>query len=450
VQVVAIETPELGDRSYLVHAGGAGFVVDPQRDIDRMLGAIAGAGVRVSHVFETHIHNDYVTGGLALAAATGAQYVVAGADQVQFPRVPAGDGSQFQSGPLTVGALHTPGHTPNHLAYVVAEGGRQEAVFTGGSLLYGTVGRTDLISPELTEALTRSQFRSARRLLASLPSGARVMPTHGFGSFCASSGTATSQGGDIAQERLQNLAATIGDEAAFVATVIGGLGPYPSYYRHMAPLNRQGPSAFLARPNAESAGPDLIRQRLSDHAWVIDTRPRRTFAGAHLEGTVSMELDASFTTYVGWLTPFDAPITLLADRSEDLALAERNLARIGIDRIEGSSAGIFPLTGRLPIRSYPVIDFRELQRTLPEGAFVLDVRQPDEWRSGHLAGAHHLPLQDLPSHLGELPREPIWVHCGAGFRASVAASLIDRAGLAVVLVDDDFGQARGAGLPVVS
>ncbi len=449
MQIVVIETPELGDRSYLVHAGGAGFVVDPQRDIDRMLSAIESAGVRLSHVFETHIHNDYVSGGLALSAATGAHYVVARADQVHFPRVPAEEGSQFQSGQLTVAALHTPGHTPNHLAYVVTEGGRQEAVFTGGSLLYGTVGRTDLISPESTEELTRSQFRSTRRLLASLPGDTRVMPTHGFGSFCASGGTATGRGGDIAQERLRNLAGTIGDETQFVTTVSSGLGPYPSYYRHMAPLNRHGPSAFLAPPHGGSASPALIRQRLSERAWVIDTRPRRTFAGAHLEGTVSMELDDSFTTYVGWLAPFDSPIMLLADRPQDFVLAKRNLARIGMDQIEGNSSGVDRLSGQFPIRSYPVVAFRELQLPLADGAFVLDVRQPDEWRAGHLRGAHHLPLQDLPTHLGELPHEPIWVHCGVGFRASVAASLIDRAGLEVVLVDDDFDRARAAGLPVV-
>ena len=450
MQVVVIETPELGDRSYLVHDGKTGFVVDPQRDIDRVVSAIATAGVRLSHVFETHIHNDYVTGGLALADATGAQYVVSGADQVQFQRVPAGEGSQFESGELAVRALHTPGHTPNHLAYLVSENGPEGAVFTGGSLLYGTVGRTDLISPELTEELTRSQFHSARRLLAELPGDARVMPTHGFGSFCASTGTAATEGGDIAQERLHNLAATIEDEAAFVATVVGGLGPYPTYYRHMAPLNREGPGAFLAPGSHESAGADLIRRRIAEHGWVIDTRARRAFAGAHLEGTVSMELYDSFTTYVGWMAPFDSPITLLADGPEELALAQRNLARIGMDRIEGNTEGFSHLAGFFPVRSYPVIDFRGLHESRPEPGFILDVRQPDEWRSGHIRAAHHLPLQDLPHHIEELPKEPIFVHCGIGFRASVAASLLDRAGLEVVLVDDDFELAGRAGLPIVS
>ncbi|MHB1524684.1 MAG: rhodanese-like domain-containing protein [Candidatus Dormibacteria bacterium] len=450
MQVVVIETPELGDRSYLVHDGKTGFVVDPQRDIDRILSALAAAGVGLSHVFETHIHNDYVTGGFALAAATGARYVVAGADQVQFVRVPAGDGSQFQSGGLTVRALRTPGHTPNHLAYVVAEGGRQGAVFTGGSLLYGTVGRTDLISPELTEELTRSQFHSARRLLAELPGDARVMPTHGFGSFCASSGTAAGEGGDIAQERLHNLAATIGDETAFVSTVVSGLGPYPTYYRHMAPLNREGPSAYSGLTAPASVGPELIGQRIEEMAWVIDTRPRLAFAASHLIGTVSMELNESFTTYAGWLAPFDSPITLLADSPADLAQAQRNLARIGMDRVEGNSDGFQRLAGLHQVHSYPVTDFPGLQRSRADNAFILDVRQPDEWRAGHIREAHHVPLQELPRYLGELPQQTLWVHCGIGFRASVAASLLDRAGLQVVLVDDDFERAGRAGLPIVS
>lgn len=448
MQVVVVETPELGDRSYLVHDGSYGFVVDPQRDVDRLLDRIVSAGVRITHVFETHIHNDYLSGGLTLANLVGAEYCVAAADSVEFARRPVLDGDDFESGTLTVSALHTPGHTPNHISYAVTEAGRSVAVLTGGSLLYGTVGRTDLIDPALTDTLTRDQYRSARRLMADLPPWTRVLPTHGFGSFCASVGTSSAGAGDIASELAQNLAATSLDETSFVAAVIAGLGPYPSYYAHMAPLNRIGPTPFAEIAEISELDSEALCRRLQGDAWVIDTRPRRDFATAHLKGTVGMELATSFSTYVGWLSPFGSSLTLLTEGPADFRTARRALSRIGLDKLEASTIGFTGNSALLEVSGYPVTDFDGLARGLPEGAAVLDVRQAEEWRAGHLAGSRNIPIQELSQRMDELPNQEFWVHCGVGYRASVAASLLDRSGHSVVLVDDDFSNAEAAGLPI--
>jgi len=251
-EVVIIETPALGDRSYLIHDGADAVVVDPQRDIGRILATAQARRVRITHVLETHIHNDYVTGGLALASQTGASYVVAESEEVSFDRLAVGDKDQISTGSLTMTVMHTPGHTPGHLSYVLSEtGGDPVAVFTGGSMLYGAVGRTDLIGPDQTEQLTRAQYRSVRRLAAELPDEVAVYPTHGFGSFCSATPTAGTSS-TIGTERGVNVALR-SDEAAFVAELIAGLSAYPRYYAHMGPANRPGPLVRSARPRAGAA-----------------------------------------------------------------------------------------------------------------------------------------------------------------------------------------------------
>ncbi|HEX2550022.1 MAG TPA: MBL fold metallo-hydrolase, partial [Nocardioidaceae bacterium] len=216
LEIVPIDTPTLGDRSYLVHDGHVAFVVDPQRDVDRMLNLAERHGVRIRHVFETHVHNDYVTGGRALAKATGAAYHLNAADPVSFDRVPVSDGDVVEVSPaMSVTVFATPGHTYTHLSYALTAHGEQVAVFTGGSLLHGSTGRPDLLGAGHTDALVHAQYHSAHRLAAELPDEAAVFPTHGFGSFCSatqSEGTSST----IADERTTNPALTL-DEERFVA-----------------------------------------------------------------------------------------------------------------------------------------------------------------------------------------------------------------------------------------
>jgi hydroxyacylglutathione hydrolase len=446
-EVVTIATPALGDRSYLAHDGEIGIVVDAQRDIDRFLTAADEAGVRITHVLETHIHNDYVTGGCALARAAGADYVVAGSEDVGFARTPARDHETFGAGRLRVTPVHTPGHTPGHLSYVLAEGeGEPAAVFTGGSMLFGAVGRTDLIGPEQTDQLTRAQYRSVRRLAGELPDQVAVYPTHGFGSFCSATPTSGDES-TIGRERRINAALREGDEDAFVKELTAGLGAYPRYYVHMSPANRGGPGAADLGP-PRPASPAEIRERIDAGEWVVDLRDRRAFARLHVSGSISVELNDSFATYLGWAQPWGQPLTLIGDRPGDVAEAQRQLARIGIEGFAAASGPTRELAGGR-LASYPVTDFAGLAGAWgAPGLVLLDVRRLDEWQEGHLAGAVHIPFWELEDRIDDVPAGEVWVYCHSGLRASISASILDRAGRSVVHVNDDWPRAGEIGLPV--
>ena len=336
-RILSIDTPTLGDRSYLVHDGRVAFVVDPQRDVDRVLDLAAAEGVRITHIFETHIHNDYVTGGHALAGSTGAAYHVNADDPVTFDRVPMRDGDVVQIGAaMRVRVLATPGHTFTHLAYALDEDGQPVGVFTGGSLLYGSVGRPDLLGPAHTHALVHHQYASAQRLASELPDAAGVYPTHGFGSFCSATQSEASAS-TLADEKRGNPVLTR-DEKSFVDELLAGLDAWPAYYAHMAPANAAGPAApDLSAPRRADAGE--IRKRLADGEWVVDLRSRVAFAADHVSGSLSFGLDGSFATYLGWLIPWGTPLTLLGGTAEQVAEAQRELVRIGIDRPAAHAVG---------------------------------------------------------------------------------------------------------------
>jgi hydroxyacylglutathione hydrolase len=452
IEIITISTPSLGDRSYLATDGRSAVVVDPQRDIDRVLAVAAARGVTVTHVFETHIHNDYLSGGLALARATGAAYHVNAADAVAFDRVGVRDGDVLTAGTMRVRVIATPGHTFTHLAYALADAATGEAiaVFTGGSLLHGATGRPDLLGAEHAPALAAAQHESARRLAETLPGQAAVHPTHGFGSFCAGS-PASAPGADgsmIADERRRNPALTL-DATSYVAGLLAGLDEYPVYYAQMGPANAAGPGAADLTPPAAASGAQ-IGARIEAGEWVVDLRHRRMFAAGHLPGSLSFEYGDNLVANLGWLLPPGTPVTLIGGTPAQVAEAQRDLARIGIDRIAATASGASGLPAGAPrLTSYPVSDFAGLaavRRRQP--VTVLDVRRRLEWAAGHIDGAVHIPLHHLPGRLAGLPPGLIWVHCQAGYRASVAASLLDAAGRSVTAIDDDFGRAALAGLPV--
>jgi hydroxyacylglutathione hydrolase len=448
-EIVTIETPALGDRSYLIHDGTQAMVVDPQRDIDRVLAVAQARRVQITHVLETHVHNDYVTGGFALASRVGAEYVVAASEEVSFERLAVRDHDQITSGSLTVTVMHTPGHTPGHLSFVLGEDGHDPvAVFTGGSMLYGAVGRTDLISPEHTEQLTRAQYRSVRRLAETLPDQAAVYPTHGFGSFCSATPTSGTSS-TIGHERRVNVALQ-SDEDAFVTELIAGLNAYPRYYAHMGPANRSGPQAAgLVQPSR--ADPAELRRRIQAGEWVVDLRERRAFARAHVTGTISVELGDPFSTYLGWTIPWGAPLTLIGDHPEQVTQAQLQLTRIGIDHIASAATGPTETLALGHVSGYRVTDFGGLAAEWGRpGLVVLDVRRPDEWQASHLPRAVHIPFWEVERRASEVPAGEVWVHCASGFRASIGASILNRAGRTVVHVDDNWDMAARAGLPLAS
>ncbi|GAB4083160.1 MBL fold metallo-hydrolase [Modestobacter muralis] len=461
LEVEVIATDALGDRSYVVHDGVTALVIDPQRDIDRVQQLLTDRALTLSLVVETHRHNDYVTGGYALAAAAGATYVVPGGEDITVGDRTVVDGDQLEVGALQVAVLGTPGHTHGHVAYVVSEpdGSTPPALFSGGSLLFGSVGRTDLLGPADAEGLTRDQYRSARRLATELPDETRVYPTHGFGSFC-SSGSAT--GGDsstIGEQKQVNDALTTDDEDTFVTRLLAGLDAYPAYYAHMGARNKQGPSEPDLSP-ADVTDPEEIRKRIAAGEWIVDLRERRTFAAAHVSGSVSVALGTQFATYLGWLIPWETPVTLIADTPEQIADAQRQLVRIGIERPAGSSTEpVAALAGEDGPRSYPTANFADLAQRQQAASgqpghghddghpwVVLDVRRDDERAAGAIPGSVHVPLHSLIERIDEVPEATLWVHCASGFRASIAASLLDRAGRDVVYLDDEYSSAVQLGL----
>ena len=452
--IVPIETPSLGDRSYLAHDGEVAFVVDPQRDIDRVLALLDEQGVRLTHVFETHIHNDYLTGGLALAEHTGAAYLVNGADEVAFDRTPVVDGEVVEVGPrMRVSALSTPGHTFTHLSYALTDAttGQQVAVFSGGSLLFGATGRPDLLGPEHTDELVRAQHASARRLAEALPDDTAVMPTHGFGSFCsATQSDATSS--TVGQEKQHNPALTQ-DEETYVRELLDGLTAFPAYYAHMAPANAKGPSEPDLSPPAQ-ADPAELRQRIDAGEWVVDLRTRSVFAAGHVPGSLNFGLDGGFATYLGWLIEWGTPMTLLGDSSDQVAEAQRELVRIGIDRPAAAATGKpeewVTGTGH-EVESYPTATFGALAQVRHHREVtVLDVRRADEYAESHVEGAVNIPIHEIPARLSEVPQGEVWVHCASGYRASVAASFVATIGRRVVAVDEDFDAAGEVGLPLTA
>jgi len=448
ITIVPIDTPTLGDRTYLVHDRDVAFVVDPQRDIDRVLSVLDDAGVSLTHVFETHIHNDYVTGGLALARRTGSAYLVNVDDEVSFDRTPVRDGETLDVGRMRVTAVSTPGHTFTHLSYILADDtGEQIGVFTGGSLLYGSTGRPDLLGEEHTDALVRHQHASANKLAQILPDEAGVFPTHGFGSFCSSTQSDATES-TIGQEKQSNTVLTQAEED-FIRELLDGLGAYPAYYAHMSPRNAEGPSGPDLSPPSE-ADPGELRRRIEAGEWVVDLRKRTAFAAGHAAGSLNFGLDGAFATYLGWLITWGTPVTLLGETAEDVAEAQRELVRIGIDR-PAAQATCGPerwTDGELA--SFPTGTFADLEQVRRHRpVIVLDVRRGEEYGSARIKGAVNIPIHELPQRVEEVPDGELWVHCASGYRASIAASILDAAGRELVAIDDSFDNAEKVGLHLV-
>ncbi|GEL21233.1 MBL fold metallo-hydrolase [Pseudonocardia sulfidoxydans NBRC 16205] len=448
VSVETISTPQLGDRSYVVHDGSTAVVVDPQRDIDRVDAVLEARGLGCAAVVETHVHNDYVSGGLNLARRTGADYIVAGAEGAGFRCRTLADGATVDLGAMVLTAIATPGHTDGHMAYVVTSGEGPAAVFTGGSLLYGSVGRTDLVDPGRAEELGRLQFRSARRLAETLPRDSLMFPTHGFGSFCSATPSSGAAGGTLGDELLSNIVFDDSDEVAFASRLVAGFVPYPRYYAHMGALNLAGPGPFdLTAPRpADRSG---VRRHIESGHWVVDLRDRVSFAAEHVAGTVNVPLDDQFATRVGSMLPWGAPLVLLGESADRIRAAQRQLIRIGIDRPAAAAIGApAALAEDDELRSYPRATFAQLAEARRAGTalHVLDVREGHERAAGAISDSTHLRWADIPSGTSSLPVRPLWVHCAAGARAAVAASLLERAGHEVVLVDDDYRNAVANGL----
>jgi hydroxyacylglutathione hydrolase len=433
----------LGHISALIadDAAGVGAVVDPRRDVDIYLDEAHGRDVRITHVLETHLHNDFLSGARELASLTGAvQSIGAGADLAYPHRGLRGD-ETVDVGSLRITALDTPGHTPEHVSYSVADRSRAEEpllIFTGGSLLVGSVGRTDLLGAEYAEPYGRQMFASLHDTLLRHEDFVGVLPTHGGGSLCSKSISST-PASTIGFERRHNDLLAIEDVDDFCRRLLDGQPDYPPYFTRMRPINRAGPRPLGALPVPTALPARRVAELLARGHLLLDLRHPTAHAAAHVPGSLSIPAGSGFGTWLGWIVPPSRPLVFLLDRPDEWDDAVRQALRIGYDELAGyvqggfgawqESGGAVESTGRLTIRDLR----RELQangaRAARGGALVLDVRQRDEFEEGHVPGAVHLHAGDLQDRLDTLPRDAdIMTICASGYRSSVAASLLRRAG----------------------
>lgn len=427
MDVIPLVDEGLGNSAHVVDLGdGGALVVDPERDPRPYLEVLEQRGLTARFVVETHLHADFVSGGRELAAR-GAELLAPAGSDLAFPHRPLEDGDRLDLHGLTLEVIATPGHTPEHLAYLLRDGERPVALFSGGTLMAGGVARPDLLSPDQTEPLARAAHRSITTRLLTLPDDLPVHPTHGGGSFCS-----TAPSGDrattIGRERTANpLLAGDPDEDTFVARLLGSLGSYPPYFLELRDVNRAGPRVHGASPPPlrSLSLDDVDTAAAVDGAVLVDVRSIEAFAAGHVPGSVSIPWRAQFATWLGWLVRRDQPVVFVTDRTVDRIDLVWAAHTVGYERLVGELAG--------GVGAWES-DGRELARTPlvgPEAAAgrqVVDVRQANEFAAGHASGANLVELGSLVDRPDAVPDVPVLVHCGHGERAMSAASLLERAG----------------------
>jgi hydroxyacylglutathione hydrolase len=450
--------PGLAQTSYLIGCveTGEAIVVDPNRDIEPYLRAAKAEGARVTHVTETHIHADYVSGSRELAAKTGAHLYVSGEGGPEWSYAFASEpnvvvikhGDRINVGNIRIDVVHTPGHTPEHVTFLVTDtAGATEpiAAVTGDFIFVGDVGRPDLLERAAHQTGTmevgaRALYRSLRAF-ADHPDWLQIWPGHGAGSSCGKGISAIPQS-TLGYERRFNWAFQINSEAEFIKRVLDGQPDPPKYFATMKRVNRQGPKVIGHFPSPPHLDAATLPDRLAKRSVVVDIRRAVAFATGHVPGTINIPMNGSFATWAGWLMPYDADVFLLADEGDrgklDVAAAVRAMSLIGLDRVAGwfdtSALDAWSAAGK-PLGMIPQLGTGDLAQSLAHaGVTLVDVRSDAEWSAGHIAGARHLPLGRLTDRLAELPRsKPIVLQCQSGSRSAIAASLLRARGFDPVL-----------------
>ncbi len=438
----------LGHASYLVADPDAGvaFLVDPDRDVDRYLSAAAKLGVLITHSFETHVHNDYLAGSRAVAELRPIEVVIGGEAEVRYPHRALADGESVMVGELQVRCLATPGHTPEHVAYLMADLRRSadpQYLFSGGALLVGNIARVDLLGPQLEERLARSAFATLREKVLTLADYIAVFPTHGGGSACSAT-VAGSRWTTLGFERRHNpVARAAGSEfASFRETIAQGLPVAPAYYRHVRGLNGAGATVADRRPL-----PLLVDAALRTlQALLIDPRPPHLFGAGHRRGALNVVGNDAFASRVGATVPFASSLVLLTLDSEQAERLRAQLQIIGYDDVRGY-ASPDPPAGEEALR-IDQVEARALAARAND-AVVLDVREDSEWRAGHLPGAMHIPYEQVAERAREIPAgRPVIAYCLSGIRSSLAASILEQKGRTTSNLRGGFTAWRNAGLPI--
>lgn len=456
-----IKAEGLAHLSYLLgdESNGVCAVIDPRRDVDVYLEHARRHNVRITHILETHIHADFVSGSLELHAATGAPIFVGETSEYGFEHKALREGDSLSLGSLTIEVLHTPGHTPEHVCYLVSGGkGSVErwALFSGDTLFAGEVGRPDLLGHDRAQELARALYHTLHDKLLKLGDEVEVYPAHGQGSPCGGSigdrNTST-----IGYERLHNPKLQIKDEATFIEAVLSDLPPAPFYYPRMKKVNAQGPALTRCLPRVLPVDARTFHEEMKKPGTVIvDTREIEAFGGGHIAGSLSIALRGEFPQWAGWMLEADARVLLVLSDDDKLDEVERHLLRVGFENIAGylqqGMRGWFE--AGLPFeRTYEmsVQELHEKLSTATNSFQVLDVRRDDEWNEGFISTARHLFAPYLTKHLDVVEKgKPVVVYCGSGYRASVAASVLQQNGFTdVCSVPGSMAAWKAAGYTTV-
>jgi hydroxyacylglutathione hydrolase len=421
-EIVPIVDDGLGNTTWIVVIGdGRSLVVDASRDLRAVHATAHAHGLTIAYAADTHLHADFVTGAVDLAA-DGAQLLASAAGERTYGHRGLRDGDDVDLGGLTLRAIGTPGHTDEHLAYLLADGDQLIGVFTGGSLIVGAAARTDLVHPDRTEELARAQYASLRRLMT-LPDDVQVWPTHGAGSFCsAPPGAARSS--TIGREKATNPLLAAPDEDTFVAELLGSLGTFPAYFRRLAEVNRRGPAPLPPSAGLPALTVADVAALQTAGALVVDVRPPARYAGGHVPGSLAVTLRPVFATWLGWLVddPW-TPLVFVRDAEQDPEEIVWQARKVGYEVLAGELDGgvaAWTAAGR-PLATVSLLAADQVD---PER--VVDVRQDREYAGGHLPAARHVELGALPG--AALPPGPVITMCGHGERATTAASVLERAG----------------------
>lgn len=455
-----IKTEGLAHLSYLLGDGNSGTcaVIDPRRDVQVYLELAQRYQTLITHIIETHVHADFVSGSRELAARTGATIYTGVSSDISFDHTELREGEVLELGKLKLRVLHTPGHSPEHISLVVSGGGKGAehawAVFTGDTLFAGEVGRPDLSGEEYKD-LAEQLFESLHDKLLKLGDGVEVYPAHGEGSPCGGNIGARDRT-TIGYERRHNEKLQVGSKDGFIAKVLDELSEEPFYYQRMKQLNARGPKLLGAWPEVPALTPeDFQKEMQQPHTIVVDTREIAAFAGAHIEGSINIALRKAFPIWVGWLLNPEQRLLLVAEDAASVRTVQEHLLRTGYDNLIGYvRQGMRGwIEAGLPFCVVDELSVHDLKRETERGNSnlqIVDVRRDDEWEAGHVPKAQHIYLPFLEQHLDELDRErPVAVYCGSGYRASIAASLLKRHGFSDVKnVPGSVSAWKAAGYPL--
>lgn len=443
-EIVTFVDEGLGHSSYLVDLGDRrALIVDPPRFADRHTAEARVRGLEIAFTADTHSHADYVSGSPELAAR-GASFLASESAHLEVAHRPVAPGDEIELGArLVLRAIPTPGHTPDHLAYLLCENHRPTALFSGGSLMVGAVGRTDLLGPEPREALARQLFRALHDEILTLPDDLAVYPTHGAGSFCSAPG-ATERTTTIGRERATNPMLAITDENDFVEQLLAGFGSFPTYFSRLPEVNRRGPRLYPTLPALDRVGVAQLPKLTADRAAVVDVRRIEDFATGHIPGALSIELRPVFASWLGWLVEPDRPLVFVLGADQDRSDLVRQCLSVGYEHLAGELDGGMTewRAAGMPEATNKIVGPGAL------GDNVVDVRQRNEYVAGHVPGATNIELGSLPDALDTVPPGPVVMMCGHGERAMTAASILTARHDVSVLAGgpDDWSTATGRAL----